>query len=98
MEDWRDRAACSGRAPLHDPPLPGEGKEDFQVRARRAMDVCRACPVRRHCRRATRTMPRVHVVGIRAGVYFKPAYAGQPSASVWPVGDGLGGKWVPCAA
>ena len=57
-DDWRDRAACIGKAPLFDATIddggryPDEADTARENRYRDAAEVCARCPVRPECEAA----------------------------------------------
>ncbi|MGX1598522.1 WhiB family transcriptional regulator [Dietzia maris] len=76
--EWSERAACVGRAPLHDPRGDREGEAAFQARSAEARAVCATCLVLRACRRWVQGTPRAQVSGTLAGHTFDQVYPGQP--------------------
>jgi WhiB family redox-sensing transcriptional regulator len=50
-DNWRDRAACAGTAPLWDDVVDGESHEQRTERQAKAVAICRSCPVTEECRR-----------------------------------------------
>ena len=77
------RAACKGMDPLHDLGLHGEPLEAQQERHRRAIAVCRSCPVSAACAAVAEALPAPLRRGVWAGVVH-----GLPGRT----GDGHGSR------
>jgi hypothetical protein len=61
------RAACRGRAPLHDLDVAGESDADRAQRHEAAAWTCHACPALAHCRALLPTLPK-GTTGVYAGL------------------------------
>lgn len=68
--DWPTRAACKGRAPSHDAPLPGEKPAAVNARVAVALAVCAGCPVRQECKRWVMEQRREYRQGVMGGDFW----------------------------